>query len=233
VFNSEQFYSPDLQYFSLELQKKIHTISTREFVPKNNLLINYEDIPGYIYFVHSGMFEVIYSISDGKELIIKIACPDDILIGTALFTKNVRCSFSVKALQDSVVGRIERKELEYLLKNNGKYAVEWLTLANHTINMDFSRFLSSAFHDKKHLLYQMLYFLAMKHGIKTASEVKINVPLTNKRLANLTGVARENVNRILGDLRKQNKIHVKNGFITILDITYFETTEGFLYNKID
>ncbi|WP_162882473.1 helix-turn-helix domain-containing protein, partial [Serratia marcescens] len=56
----------------------------------------------------------------------------------------------------------------------------------------------------------------------TEQGIVIKTPLTNQELANFCGTSREVVNRMLGDLRKNNVISIEKGIITIHRLAFLK-----------
>ena len=73
---------------------------------------------------------------------------------------------------------------------------------------------------KKGALYSTLIRLSNSYGKEVDGGILITVPLTNQELANYSATARESLNRMLSELRKQNIIELRGNLIFIKDISY-------------
>ena len=52
--------------------------------------------------------------------------------------------------------------------------------------------------------------------------VLIDIPLTNQDLGTLSGSARETVNRLLNELKREGNLYIQKGKITIHNLAYFK-----------
>ena len=75
---------------------------------------------------------------------------------------------------------------------------------------------------KKGALYSTLIRLANSYGKETDGGILISVPLTNQELANYSATARESLNRMLSELRKNGIIEYRGHLIFIKDIDYLK-----------
>ncbi len=75
---------------------------------------------------------------------------------------------------------------------------------------------------KKGALYSTLIRLSNSYGEEVDGGILISVPLTNQELANYSATARESLNRMLGELRRNNVIEMRDGLIFIKNIEFLK-----------
>ena len=84
------------------------------------------------------------------------------------------------------------------------------------------KFRDLVLYGKKGALYSTLIRLANSYGMETDEGTLISVPLTNQELANYSASARESLNRMLADLKKQHVIEMRGHLILIKDMEYLK-----------
>ena len=85
-----------------------------------------------------------------------------------------------------------------------------------------SKFRDLLLYGKKGALYSTLIRLSNSYGQEIDDGILITVPLTNQELANYSATARESLNRMLGELRRENIIEMRDGLILIKDIDFLK-----------
>ena len=85
-----------------------------------------------------------------------------------------------------------------------------------------SKFRDLLLYGKKGALYSTLIRLSNSYGQEIDEGILITVPLTNQELANYSATARESLNRMLGELRRENIIEMRDGLILIKDIDFLK-----------
>ena len=85
-----------------------------------------------------------------------------------------------------------------------------------------SKFRDLILYGKKGAIFSTLIRFANSYGQKVDDGILITVPLTNQELANYSSTARESLNRIFSDLRRQNVIEMRDGLILIRDIDFLK-----------
>ena len=85
-----------------------------------------------------------------------------------------------------------------------------------------SKFRDLVLYGKKGAIYSTLIRFANSYGQQVDDGILISVPLTNQELANYSATARESLNRILSELRRQNVIDILDGRILIHDLEFLK-----------
>ena len=85
-----------------------------------------------------------------------------------------------------------------------------------------SKFRDLVLYGKKGAIYSTLIRFANSYGQESNNGILISVPLTNQELANCSATARESLNRMLSDLRRQNVIEMRDGLIFVRDIDFLK-----------
>jgi CRP-like cAMP-binding protein len=170
-----------------------------------------------LYIIISGKVQISKITSDGRELSLRICGENDICGELTLFTDNPRYLLSARILEEGEIVAIKKDVIESEIFQNSKLAFEFMKWMS-----DHFRKTQTKFRDLVFTLIRM----SNSYGIHKENEILIDLPLTNQELANFCGTSRESTNRILSELKKDKKISIKKGKISILDLQYLKDEIG-------
>ncbi|MDX8364495.1 Crp/Fnr family transcriptional regulator [Cytobacillus sp. IB215665] len=176
-----------------------------------------------LYIIRSGRIQISKISADGRELTLRICRQDDIVGELTLFTDDAKYILNAKVLEDCEVAVIKKDYLETQFFQNSQLAFEFMKWMSDHFRKTQTKFRDLVLNGKKGALYSTLIRMSNSYGIKKEDGIFIDLPLTNQELANFCGTTRESVNRMLNDLRRQKKISMNKGFITILDLEFLKT----------
>ncbi|HJV44909.1 MAG TPA: Crp/Fnr family transcriptional regulator [Bacillota bacterium] len=205
-----------------EFKEHILSISVEQSVKKEAILFLDGEEANQLFYIRSGNVKISKTTLDGKELTLYISVPGELIGEMALFQPGINYTATAQLLDDGVVGVINRTSLEDLLSKNGKLAVEFMKWMGIAYRRNQSKFRDLMLHGKHGALYSTLIRMTNTYGIRVKDGILINLPLTNKDLANFIGSTRESVNRMLNELRKTEVISNDDGYITVHNITFLK-----------
>jgi CRP/FNR family transcriptional regulator, cyclic AMP receptor protein len=207
-----------MQNLSSSLWALLNESVTAKKVKRDSYLFKQGEEASFMYIIRSGKFQVAKVDKDGKELTLRICKKDDIVGELILFKDNPTYFFTVKCLQDGEVGVIRREEFESKLGQNNEMALEFIRWMSDHFRRTQTKFRDLVLNGKKGAIYSILIRLANSYGKQTKDGILIDVPFSNKELANFCGVTRESVNRILQEMRSENLLSVEGKKIIIHDL---------------
>lgn len=193
----------------------------REYKKDSFLFREGDPIKG-TYLIRSGKVQIGKITPEGRELTLRICGPTQIVGEITLFSVDPRYMLDAKVIEDMVCMKFKIEDLEEALSHNSELAVEfmkWMGMNQQKIQMKFRDLM---LHGKKGALYSTLIRLTNSYGVQEESGILIDLKLTNQELANFCGMTREVVNRMLSDLKKQNKVTLEKGKLFIHDIQYLK-----------
>jgi CRP-like cAMP-binding protein len=178
-------------------------------------------IKDFVY-LKSGLVKLFRSDPGGKEQIITIAKPFDYVSLLSVFSDD-RYNYSVTALEDSVTCNIDMLEVQKLVIENGKLALNLLRKMSRVADQII---LDSLEIRKKHLrgrvAFLLLYF---SQDIYQASE--FDLPLTRKEMAEYVGMTTENVIRTLSEFRRDGILKIYGKTIQIANMDTLKSIAEF------
>lgn len=199
-----------------EIPGKILTLKPGEYLFREG------DSAKYFYFVRSGQIFITKFAESGRVLSLRLATHGSIIGELPLYEENPVYIFNAVAQSKSEVYAIEFPTLHSWLEKKPSLAINLLKIIGVHMRKQHSKFRDLVLYGKKGAIYSTLIRFANSYGQEVEGGILITVPLTNQELANYSATARESLNRMLSDLRRQNVIDVINGRILIRDINFLK-----------
>ncbi|MBQ7704178.1 MAG: Crp/Fnr family transcriptional regulator [Selenomonadaceae bacterium] len=200
-----------------EIPGKIITLQGGEY------LFHEGDPAQYFYFVRSGQIFIMKYAESGRVLSLRLATKGSIIGELPLYEENPVYIFNAVAQIQSEVYAIEFSTLHSYLEKKPSLAISLLKIIGQHMLKQHSKFRDLLLYGKKGALYSTLIRLSNSYGQKFDDGILISVPLTNQELANYSATARESLNRMLSELRRQNVIEMRDGLIFIKDIDFLKS----------
>ena len=189
-----------------EIASELFASATSRCLKANDTLFQTGDTGDGCYRLNSGMLKVIMTSSQGDERILAILAPGTI-VGDLAMIDGLPQSTSVVALTDCELRFVSRTAFEHFASQNAeiyRYLVKVLAARLRQADKNIA---SLAFLSVKGRVAHALLELAKTVGLENGSgEVFIPRMINQKGLAAMSGVARENVNRVLGDFQRSKVV---------------------------
>jgi len=184
---------------------------------KKGQIIFFEGEPGEaVYFVKSGKIKIYKSDAEGREYILHIFGPGNIFAETVLLGGGPYPA-SAEAVEDSLVGIIQNRDLEELLKKNTDIAFKIMKILSNRLRESQDKIKNLVFRDTYDRTACALHRMSLDYGIKTPQGIEVELPITRTELASIVGTSRETVTRMLSEMKRKGiiemdrqKIIVKN-----------------------
>ena len=213
--NNVKELSADLQ----ELLTIPHTIKEYE---KDAYLFQEGDTINDIFLVQSGKVQIGKVTPDGRELTLRICGPHQLVGEITLYSPAAKYLLDAKTLETVRCVKITVGAIEDALLTKPEIAItllKWMGL-NHQKTQ--TRFRDLLLHGKRGALYSTLIRMSNSYGVIQSNGILIDHLFTNQELANFCGMAREVVNRLLGEMKKEGHISMLEGKIMIHDLAYLK-----------
>jgi CRP-like cAMP-binding protein len=185
----------------------------RRFSPREDILCE-GDEPGEIHLILSGWACRSKHLEDGRGAILAFLLPGDLCDPNAILPRPM--DHSVGALTSVTVAGIPRPLFEDLMLNHARIAQAlWAAaLADAAIQREWTLNLSqrTAYERLCHLLCEL--FLRLR-AVGLTQGPSYELPITQARLAEATGLTLVHLNRMLQELRAANLVALKSKTLTI------------------
>jgi CRP/FNR family cyclic AMP-dependent transcriptional regulator len=194
-------------------------VALKEF-KKNEVILYEEDTSEYMYIILLGKVNAIQTTRDGKEIILATHQSGE-FFGEMSLIDGRTSPATVLATEDSLVAIISKTEFHSLLTNYGKVLERMLQILCSRIRDSWSRIHLLNFKNASQRIKMLLLTLSFERGEKTNEGITLNIKLTHQNIADMVGLTRETVTRVLDKWRK-------DGAITILKKRFIHLNSDFL-----
>ena len=180
-------------------------------IKKGEIIIRSDALISNIIYLKSGYVKEFVASSNKKTRIIQILKPHTYLGIHSLFGDKIN-HYSYAALEDLKICYIDINAFKQLVKGNGNFAFQILSEVGKENLYNYYRFISNSHKKTDGRFADLLLYLSEKIYEKS----KFNLQLTRQELADLVGVSRENLTRVLSKFKADGIIAVSNDHIEIL-----------------
>ncbi len=191
-------------------------LTTRKRLRARQVLCRRGDPSGQLHGVLSGRLRVVSEGEDGREAILNLIDPGEVIGEISLFDAQPR-SATVEALEPTELITLHRRDLLPFLHRNPKVTLKLAAVLAQRV-----RALSEVAQDALLLsisgrLAKKLLGYSRSYGVETPSGRKIDLKLPQHELGELVGATRESVNKTLRAWVDSGAIEVSRGYITIVN----------------
>lgn len=166
----------------------------------------------HIVFLREGLVKLIIEGTNGKNLIVKLICPNEFLGFSLLFGENYS-HFTATALTEAKVCMIEKNYFRELVEANPRLNQKVFEWFSEDYKLIFSKLAILGTKQLHGRLAETILYLSQE-GF---SRHKIFSHITRKDLADFSGMSPESMMRLLNEFKNDKLINVNGKQITIND----------------
>lgn len=183
---------------------------------KGQVIFNEGARPRGLFCVSSGKVKVSKLGDEGKEHILHLAKPGDVMGYRAILSGDTY-SCSATALEDSTICFIPRSHFFGMVESNGALSMQVIRLLSEELKTAEKNITDLAQKPVRERLAEALLFLKETYGFEADGKT-INVKMTREELANVVGTATESAIRLLSEFNKDKLIELDGKKIRILNM---------------
>ncbi len=202
-----------------ELLHISHKVVIKEFA-KNEVILFEEETNEYMYIILIGKVKVAQATEEGKEIILAIHQSQE-FFGEISLIDGKTSSAAVVAMEESLVAIISKANFYSLLFSQRKVLENLLRILCLRLRESWKRIHILNFKDAPQRMKMLLKILAGENGEKTPGGMRINLRLTHQEIADMTGLTRETVTRVLNQWRKEGLITIPRSRNILLNEVFF------------
>lgn len=213
-----------IPFFSALSDNEIRLIESRVRLsryPKNSVILSESETNECMYTVLEGEVKAYHQTEDGRESILAIHGPGE-SFGELSLIDGKTMPATVAANVDSLVACITKQDFNAMLIGNVTIMFNFLKLMCARLRESWRMQEILHMRDASARIKMMLLKLSEDHGSKVADGIIIDLHFTHQQLADMSGLTRETVTRVLDQLKRNgllaiNKEHLyilKNDFIS-------------------
>jgi len=200
----------NIQLFSsLSDEELLHVSSSimlKEF-KKNEVILYEQDTNEFMYIILFGKVRVIQTTEDGKEIILATHKSNE-LFGEISLIDGKTSPATVLATETSLIAIISKKDFYSLLIHQSKVLEKMLQILCSRLRESWKRIEILNFKDASQRIKMLFLLLSHDNGQKTPEGVVLNIKLTHQNMADMVGLTRETVTRVIDKLRRAGEIKV-------------------------
>ena len=205
-----------IQLFSSLTDDELHQIKDKlslKRYKKHEVILFEEDTTEYMYIILNGKTKVIQTTEDGKEILLAMHHSGE-FFGEMSLLDGKTSPATVVAMEDSSVAIISRQEFYSLIRAQKRILDNLLLILCSRLRDSWEKIQLLNLKNASQRIKILFLMLSDKYGEKTAEGVTLNIKLTHQEIAEMTGMTRETVTRMIDKWQKDGEISVlKNRFI--------------------
>ena len=197
-----------------ELQEVCKRVIVEEF-KKSEVILHEEDANDYMYIILIGKVKVMQATEDGKEIILAIHRADE-FFGEISLIDGKTSPATVLATENSLIAIISKGDFYSLLSNQPKVFDKFLQILCSRLRESWKRIQILNFKNSSQRIKMLILMLSYDNGKKTPEGMVLNIKLTHQNIADMTGLTRETVTRVLDRWQRSGEITIlKDRFIRL------------------
>jgi len=209
LLRNVQLFSSLTDQELLQISEKIRIKTFR----KNETILHEEDTNEYMYTILSGKVKVIQTSEDGKETILAMHKTGD-FFGEMSLIDGKTMPATVLAMEETLTAIISKKEFISLISMQGKVLEKLLIILCTRLRESWNKIQMLNFNNAAERIKMLFTILSAEYGEKSADAITLNIKLTHQDIANMAGITRETVTRVIDKWQKEKEITVlKNKII--------------------
>ena len=165
------------------------------------------------------------ALSSGRELTLYVLASGSAVGATGLVPRWVR-DLHLRALEPSVVCRIDHKDLEVLVRRNPEVGLRIARMLGKQLMLMEDRWADMVEKEVLARLAGVLFMLSESEGVMTKEGPMIPTRYTHQQLASMIGANREAVTRAFADLQEGGCVEVRSCHVYIKDYDALRQNAG-------
>lgn len=182
---------------------------------KNEVILHEEDTNEYMYIILEGEAKVVNTNEKEKEMLITMHRSGD-FFGELSLIDGKTTPATIIAAKNSVTAIISKKDFYSLLFSQSKVAENLLKVLCSRFRDNLKKIQMLNFNNASQRMKMLFLMLSEDHGEKTAEGTILNIRLLHQDIAEMTGLARETVTRILDKWQRSGEIKILKNRLILL-----------------
>jgi CRP/FNR family cyclic AMP-dependent transcriptional regulator len=196
--------------FSSLSDRELHEIRShvimREF-KRNQMILDEEETSEFMYIIINGKVKISRLGREGRETILSMHGSGE-FFGELSLIDGKTAPASVVAIEDSTAAIISKNHFHSLLYTQRKVLENLLSILCARLREAWQKIEMLNFNDASQRLKMLLNILADTYGERTSEGTVLHVKLIHQDMADMTGLTRETVTRVLDKMKKQGEIDI-------------------------
>ncbi len=173
--------------------------------------------PMGLYCVSKGKIKITRTGNDGKEAILRIAGPGDVLGHRSLFSKE-KYEATATVLEDSSICFIEKNFIYNALEKNPSIAMAMIEKLSRDMGVAERKSAAMFQKNARERLADLFIEFAEDYGVKVEGKIKLDIRLSRDEIASIIGSAHETVIRLISEFKEEGILELDGKTILVQDM---------------
>lgn len=169
-----------------------------------------------LFSVNAGKIKISKAAPEGKETILRIAGPGDVIGHQNLLT-NAKNTYSATMIEDGSVCFIDRKFLTELMKSESTVAMNIIRKLSTEITASENRNAAMSNKSVRERLADLLLSLQKNYGVAEGNRTRLDIKLTREEMASIVGTANETIIRFISEFKEEGILEQEGKVIFIVN----------------
>lgn len=185
---------------------------------KKGQTIFYQGNPPFgLYCISSGKIKVSKIGGDGKESIVRIAGPGDVLGHRSLFSKE-NYTATATVLEDAAICFLDKNYIYSAIKENPSIALNVIEKLSKDMGAAESKSAAMSQKNVRERLAELFLTFMKNYGVQEADgRVRLDIKLSRDEIASIVGTAHETIIRMISEFKEEGILEQDGKVIFITD----------------
>lgn len=203
-----------------QLERFKNVISALSYKKKDAIFWEGDNCNGF-YVVKSGRIKILRTSKNGKEQIIKLSYPGEI-IGMEAFYGGKRYINTAVAMDECEICFIEKKAFFKILEEHPGISKKIIIALSRELKTAYDKIGDMGLKTAKEKMANLLCTLAKDYGVSQDGKIKLNLNLSRLDIAELLGITQETSIRLLKSFKEAGILDIKRKEIIIKSLSMLE-----------
>ena len=170
-----------------------------------------------LYIVRIGRVKLVRSSADGREHIIKILTPGD-LLGLEVFCDAENYASSAVVMEDVSLCFVQKANFFRVLESAPDVARKIMMALGRELHQAYEKIGNLGLKNAKEKLAHLLHSLALEYGVRDSEGIRLYLTLSRLEIAEMLGITQETSIRLLKGFKEEGIIDIDRKEIVILSM---------------
>lgn len=173
--------------------------------------------PFGLYCISTGKIKVTKIGNDGKESIVRIAGPGDVLGHRSLFSKEPYTA-TATVIEDSAVCFLDKNFIYNIIQNKPEVSLQIIERLSKDMGAAEKKSASMSQKSARERLAELFLHFSKSYGEEQENgDIKLNIKLNRDEIASIVGTAHETIIRLISEFKTEEILRQEGKIIFIID----------------
>ncbi len=167
-----------------------------------------------LYIVRTGRVKLVRSSKDGREHIINILSPGD-LLGLEVFCDSDTYANSAVVMEDASLCFVKKPSFFRVLETAPDVSKKIMMALGRELHQAYEKIGNLGLKNAKEKLAHLLHSLALEYGVRDSRGVRLHLTLSRLEIAEILGITQETSIRLLKGFKEEGVLDIERKEIVI------------------